>query len=153
MPFWKKSEDPWDWKPERQRPVYEEPEPRQEGVPLAKTLEDLGKKVKASAVGEEEPPEPQMCPWCGQEMEIGYLIGGRDPVRWVKERPRPFRLTGLEDAMRVNDEGGWLTAYKTAWLCRPCRKMVLEAPEEPRDWTSEIPRRGEETQENEENET
>ena len=154
MPFWKKSEDPWDWKPERQRPVHEEPEPRTEGgTALAETLRDLGKKVKTSAVGEEEQPKPQMCPWCGQEMEIGYLIGGRDPVRWVKERPRAFHLMAFEDALVVNDEGGWLTSYKTAWLCRPCKKMVLEAPEEPKDWTSEIPQRGEENQEQEENET
>lgn len=151
MPFWKKSEDPWDWKPERQHPAPEEPETRPE-APLVQTLRDLGEKMKTSAVGEEEQPEVQICPWCGQEMETGYLVGGRDPVRWVKERPRAFHLTAFEDALVVNDEGGWLTSYKTAWLCRQCRKMVLDVPEESGDWTSEIPRHGGQIQENEENE-
>ena len=153
MPFWKKSEDPWDWKPERRQPVREQPQTQPEEAPVMEALKDLGRSVKASAVGEPEEAAPvQVCPWCGQEMEVGYLIGGRDPVRWVRERPRAFRFTLFEDALRVNDEGGWLTSYKTAWLCRPCGKMVMDAPEEPKDWTSEIPQRQDASGEHEEKE-
>lgn len=29
---------------------------------------------------EEQTPSAMTCPWCGQEMRMGYLVGGRDAV-------------------------------------------------------------------------
>ncbi len=70
------------------------------------------------------------CPWCGQEMEVGYVTGTRG-VHYHRGMPTTKRLwlgTGPDNTMRVDAEGGLLTPYCTAWLCRACRRMVLEAP-------------------------
>ncbi|MCI9300313.1 MAG: hypothetical protein HFF94_05975, partial [Oscillibacter sp.] len=79
MPFWKQSEDPWDQKPDKPRREPKEPQAN----PLD-SLKAWNEERKAKAKEKEEarrlPPEP--CPWCGKEMEQGFLTGGRDSVRW-----------------------------------------------------------------------
>nr|WP_275552523.1 PF20097 family protein [Oscillibacter valericigenes] len=70
------------------------------------------------------------CPWCGREMEMGYLSGSRG-VFWIRGVPtaRKFWLgAGRGNIIRVDTEGGLMTPHRTAWLCRACRRMVLEAP-------------------------
>ena len=52
-------------------------------------------------------------------------------------------------AVRVDHEGTVLLRYKTAYLCRACRRMVLEFPAEeleaPQDTWQAPPADGEET--------
>lgn len=122
VPFWKKSEDPWDIEPGRQISPTEEPEEDREG--LLDTVKAWGEKLKTSLRKEEEPEgTPERCPWCGKDMEKGYVTGGRDPVRW--SRKKPGLLRGCDSAaVRVDDEGNFFT-YKTAWYCRDCGKLVL----------------------------
>lgn len=45
---------------------------------------------------EEQTPSAMTCPWCGQEMRMGYLVGGRDAVRLVWERPRRVSPGGCQ---------------------------------------------------------
>ena len=58
----------------------------------------LGKKE------DEEPIPPEKCPWCGKDMEWGYIDGGRDySVMWRNWRPRG--LLGIfqpEDAREID---------------------------------------------------
>lgn len=63
---------------------------------------------------------------------MGYLSGSRG-VFWIRGVPtaRKFWLgAGRGNIIRVDTEGGLMTPHRTAWLCRACRRMVMEIPEE-----------------------
>ena len=135
MPFWKKPEDPWDMDPAKAREKRE----RQEREPIENPLNALKdwnaeRKARAAAKQAELEAQPkEVCPWCGREMERGYIQGGRDRVTWT-----PGFLTTKsawlgptsKDRLPVDDEGGFFR-YKTAWYCRECERMVFhQAPEE-----------------------
>lgn len=134
MPFWKKSEDPWDYEPEKH------PAPSAEaggGEDAPGFLEELrgdfqnwNQERKEKKAQREIPPPPMACPWCGQEMEAGYITGGRDGANWWPGWPPKVLGPGNGAPIRVDHEGTVLLRYKTAWLCRACRRMVLEIPEE-----------------------
>ena len=131
MAFWKKSEDPWDQKPEKRR------EPREEKAPQANPLDSLkqwneGRRARAKEKEEARRLPPEPCPWCGREMEQGFLTGGRDAVRWYPGVYKFDPIRGLDAINRIDvlDEGGiWGGFYKTAWLCRDCKKAVFDMPE------------------------
>ena len=131
MPFWKKSEDPWDIDPAKQRrsvPVEEE----EKGPGLLDQLQDWNKARKAEKAKRETPLPPMTCPWCGKEMETGYIMG--QGVWWAPGRPGALEkwagASGAVGAVQVDTEGG-LFPYRTAWVCRDCRKMALELPDVP----------------------
>lgn len=127
MPFWKKSEDPWDMEPRKASPVVEEQEMVEN--PL-ETLKSWREQRKAAKEAEKAKQPPVTCPWCGRPMERGYLDavqGGS--IWWVTRRPDlKASLLGADPktSLRVDDEGTFLT-YKTAWHCAACEKMVLDA--------------------------
>lgn len=131
MAFWKKSEDPWDIDPEKKRretvSYFETEEPAtEEESPRESFLSGLFKKKEEPV--EEEVPVP--CPYCGKPMTKGYLKGGRDQVNWTKTKPG--FLSGLDEALLISDEGGLLTAaYRTSYMCEPCRKLIVDVPEPP----------------------
>ena len=131
MPFWKKSEDPWDYAPEKPpRPAEPGPEDKDYAPSLMDELRDWDEERKEKKRQREAPPPSMACPWCGREMEMGYLSGSRG-VFWIRGVPtaRKFWLgAGRGNIIRVDTEGGLMTPHRTAWLCRACRRMVLEAP-------------------------
>lgn len=90
MPFWRKSEDPWDMEPEKRRTwtAGELQPPAADG--------EAWKVPWEKETAEEQTPSAMSCPWCGQEMRMGYLVGGRDAVRLVWERPGAFRLADTD---------------------------------------------------------
>lgn len=129
MPFWKPSDDPWDRKPDKC--------PAQPKGPQANPLDSLkawNEQRKANAKEKEEakrlPPEP--CPWCGKDMEQGFLLTGRDPIRWY---PGVYKIAWLVrdeiGSFRVDTEEDF-GHYKTAWLCRECGKIIFDIPESER---------------------
>lgn len=139
MAFWKKSEDPWDWDPSKKRPAPRPAEPKE---PQANPLDSLkqwneDRKAKAKEREEAKRLPPEKCPWCGKDMEQGYLIGGRG-IYWYSGIPTTGALAKvgwlgpkLDDAFRVDDEGNFLTSpYRTAWRCKECKKVVFHMPEE-----------------------
>lgn len=139
MPFWKKSEDPWDQPVRRPepRPAPQSGADAGEGENAARELRqmfrELGKGARDFFGMEEEAPEPeavpQICPWCGQEMEKGYLLSGQW-IYWQRKRPKALSLSGhAADALVLNTEGGTFTSYRTAWYCAGCQKMVLDVPD------------------------
>lgn len=75
---------------------------------------------------EEQTPSAMTCPWCGQEMRMGYLVGGRDAVRLVWERPGAFRLADADGTLYLRGDGSFWSDYKLAWHCEACRKLVLD---------------------------
>ena len=126
MAFWKKSEDPWDLEPDKRRPAAEEEE-AEKGSDDGSLLQDLrawNETRKAEKARRETPPVPIPCPWCGKDMLGGYLYTGRDAIVWA--RKRPGFLSVDRERLRIDDEGGVFSSYKTAWRCESCEKLVLD---------------------------
>lgn len=136
MPFWRKSEDPWDWKDGVSKPPREPREPKEPRENPIETVKAWNEDRKAKAKEKEEAKwlPPEKCPWCGKEMEQGFLLGGRDSVRWYPGVYKTDWLRGLDSANKIDvlDEGGiWSGLYKTVWLCRECKKAVFTMPDPP----------------------
>ena len=90
MPFWKKSEDPWDYEPEKpSRPAEPGQEEKDCAPSLMDELRDWNEERKEKKALRETPPPPMICPWCGQEMEVGTITGGRDSVCLLYTSPSP----------------------------------------------------------------
>lgn len=134
MAFWKKSDDPWDRKPEKRETTaswWEQDAPPAEETPgMAEELRDLGGSIKKLFVMETEAPEERVkCRWCGKDMEWGCITGGRDGVTWRNWKPKALGLKRPEGWKELDllNEGEWVS-YKTAWYCPDCGKMVLDVP-------------------------
>lgn len=138
MAWFKKSDDPWDIDPQKARARREREE--KEPVPtLLGAIKEWNQERKEEREAREaalaaEPPAK--CPWCGEDMERGYLTGGRSPVAWT-----PGRLTTRsawlvlskeirDRRLRVDHEGDFFP-HKTAWYCPNCAKMVIDTAEMP----------------------
>lgn len=87
----------------------------------------LFQSIRSALQGEEDatPAEPpETCPWCGKEMEKGYLSGSRG-IYWLPKKPGAFSW-GL-DNVNLADEGGLLeNIYKACWFCKGCRKLTVD---------------------------
>ena len=134
MAFWeKKGVDPWDIDPEKQRKDRERAARRAERENEPGLLEELKtwNEERKAKQAEEDAVPPQICPWCGGEMTGGYLSTGRDRAVWSEERPGIFLGTMMMDTVEVC--GGAWAEEKNAWLCRTCRKLVVDVsiPEPP----------------------
>ena len=127
MPFWKKSEDPWDIDPSKRRPA---PKPAEKAPGLVDTIReewDAMQKERQEKRKKLELP-PEKCPWCGKDMEQGFLMGSRG-VFWCRGIPAGKALwlrPGRENIMRVDTQGDVL-CYHTAWYCPDCKKMTIDA--------------------------
>ena len=65
------------------------------------------------------------CPWCGQEMELGYLFS-TDSIRWVDRKPMAvFGALAAGRELYVSNEGV-VTEYKSCWYCSSCGRLVVE---------------------------
>ena len=130
MAFWKKkSEDPWDMDPNRKRePVSfleQEQENEEPGV-LEAVREQWVQRRQERQEALTLPPET--CPWCGKNMEQGFMTGDRG-IYWLRGVPdtkAKWFGAGDENTMRVDVEGLFYT-YKTTWHCPDCRKMFFDA--------------------------
>lgn len=126
MPFWKKSEDPWDIDPSR-RPA---PEPAEKSPGLTDTLREGWNTMREQRKEKQEKLRlpPEKCPWCGKDMEQGFLMGGRG-VFWYRGIPTGKALwfsPGNENIMRVDTEG-FFSSYHVAWYCPDCKRMTIDA--------------------------
>lgn len=128
MPFWKKSEDPWDIDPSKRRPA---PKPAEKAPGLVDTIReewDAMQKERQEKRKKLELP-PEKCPWCGKDMEQGFLSGVKGGVYWQRGVPSGKALwlgAGSENTIRVDTEGIFST-YHTAWYCPDCKKMTIDA--------------------------
>jgi hypothetical protein len=135
MAFWKKSEDPWDWEPKKQpipRETGSEPGDGASGLldELRDDFQDWNENRKAAKARRETPPEPIPCPWCGQPMEPGYLIGGRDA--WYGSAPAPCASWTLRkpctsggtapSCATTRSPGPAVRAGNWCWTCRSRRR-------------------------------
>ena len=72
MAFWKKSEDPWDIDPDERRLASE---PAEKAPGLLDTLRGDWDAMRAEWQEKREKLRlpPEKCPWCGKDMEQGFL--------------------------------------------------------------------------------
>ena len=127
MAFWKKGEDPWDVAPDQRRTASE---PAEKAPGLLDTLRGGWDAMRAEWQEKREKLRlpPEKCPWCGKDMEQGFLMSGRG-VFWYRGTPNiKTSLFGApnEDTIRVDTEG-FLNTYHTAWYCPACKKMTIDA--------------------------
>lgn len=128
MAFWKKSDDPWDVDPARERE-------KREREPIVTPLDSFRdwngeRRARAAARQAEWAAQPkEVCPWCGREMELGCLQGSRRVYWYPGPRTASAAWWGpgaIEESFQVDDEGDLLRGtYKTAWYCRSCKRMVF----------------------------
>lgn len=137
MAFWKKSEDPSDMDPDKRRPTVreEETEEKSDAVCSENTSQVWTEKSPDEEKGEES-ADPMTCPWCGREMELGYLYS-KECILWVDQEPGAF--LGVLSAGReiyVSDEGV-IAQYKKCWHCSACGRLVVQLSNEARPSSQE----------------
>ena len=107
MPFWKKSEDPWDRKPEK-KPSAPAPEP------------PAWAPVKQA-------PAPIDCPWCGKTLRFGTLYSGGQRGYGALEWREGGHKSWLERiGTREQELYLQLGCYEEAWYCTECQKLVMD---------------------------
>ena len=126
MAFWKKSEDPWDVDPDKRRPTVREESA--ENNPDAVSHADApqaGAEGSQAEENREAPAAPMRCPWCGREMELGYLYS-KECILWVDQEPGAFLgVLSAGKELYVSDEGV-TTEYKSCWYCSTCGRLVIQ---------------------------
>ena len=68
MAFWKKSDDPWDRKPEKQQTIWRENDAPAEPAPPSEPdrLTPKEERIRNIIEGPKAAPVvPEKCPWCG----------------------------------------------------------------------------------------
>ena len=148
MAFWKQSEDPWERKPEKRRPPPKEP--RENHMDSLKAWNEE-RKARAKEKEEAKRLPPEKCPWCGKDMEQGYMMGGRGITWYAGVLTTKAAWIGDSSKEHFNLESeGVFTMYKTVWLCRDCKKMIFDMPDPPETYDPFAPRpEAEETKEEE----
>lgn len=65
------------------------------------------------------------CPYCGNEMEPG-IIASAEPINWLKEK-HFVNQPKTENGEFVLAKAGMIKrASLDAWLCRGCRKIIID---------------------------
>ena len=64
------------------------------------------------------------CPFCGREMEVGFLQGGRF-LLWAVRRHKISLLPREEDVLLAENHWNFVTV-KDAYLCRNCKKVLFD---------------------------
>lgn len=126
MAFWKKSEDPWDVDLDKRRPtVREESAENNPDAVCPADAPQAGAEGSQAEENREAPAAPMRCPWCGREMELGYLYS-KECILWVDQEPGAI-LGALSAGkeLYVSDEGV-TTEYKSCWYCSTCGRLVIQ---------------------------
>lgn len=72
------------------------------------------------------------CPYCGEEMSVGYIYNGNQPLQWLPDGVMPSRVNwiatdrgvSLKNNFKLFKEGG----YKAeAFYCYGCHIVIAPA--------------------------
>lgn len=67
-----------------------------------------------------------ICPYCGKEMERGYLQA-RDGIAWNKKERRVAALSMIgSDLALANASGIFSGAAVIAYHCNECKKIIID---------------------------
>ena len=71
------------------------------------------------------------CPYCGKEMELGY-IQCRDGVHWTSKKAFAAAFSSLgKDSLSLENGAGRNNTVVYAYKCGDCKKVIIEYT---RDW-------------------
>ena len=71
------------------------------------------------------------CPYCGKEMELGY-IQCRDGVHWTSKKVFAAALSEFgKDSLSLENGAGRNNTVVYAYKCGDCKKVIIEYT---RDW-------------------
>ncbi|MBQ8852428.1 MAG: hypothetical protein IJZ66_08340 [Oscillibacter sp.] len=129
MAFWKKSDDPWDRKPGKQKETLwrEQEAPVENDSPVERELTPKEQRIRDIIEGPKVTPVvPEKCPWCGGDMEAASIYSERGWTVW-KLGDHGGGMFDSAAAMTLQEEGisFWDRAFKRSWYCRACEKMTL----------------------------
>lgn len=65
------------------------------------------------------------CPYCGADMEDGVIYGTHE-VAWLKEEVMVIDSRLNEGSVRLSPKSFWRRPCVRAWLCRDCRKVIID---------------------------
>lgn len=67
-----------------------------------------------------------LCPYCGKEMELGYLVF-RDTLKWSKkEKIIAAMPTGKDTMLFSPDSSTVFGSNRKAYRCTCCKKIIME---------------------------
>ncbi len=71
------------------------------------------------------------CPYCGRDMNIGYLFSERKPNQWIPANKKPpiWVKSVTADGVKLNNKSGMTGHKATAYYCNNC-KIVIAPTEE-----------------------
>ena len=75
------------------------------------------------------------CPYCGGEMQVGYIPNGSQPVQWIPEGEKPafWAYSKAEHGVSLINRFSWLKAYGSycaeAHYCSECRIVLAPTKE------------------------
>lgn len=69
-----------------------------------------------------------ICPYCGKEMQKGYLQSAR-PFFWGTEKHSGFFVASDETDVKVS-RGFWHGCFAESWYCADCKKLITEVKAE-----------------------
>ena len=67
------------------------------------------------------------CPYCGEEMQTGYLQSAR-PVLWSPQKKKMMFLASEMEDVRIT-EGLWNGCFAVADYCELCEKVIVSTLE------------------------
>ncbi len=65
-----------------------------------------------------------ICPYCNMNMKKGYLQSAR-PSLWSDKKKDLFFTVDKSYDIKVT-KGYWTGCYADAWVCRRCKKMIVD---------------------------
>lgn len=121
MPFWRKSEDPWDMEPEKRRTwTAGEPQP-----PAARRGGVEGPRGEGDSGGADAVCHDLPLVRAGDADGVSGGRKGRCPPG-VGASPARFAWRMPNGTLYLRGDGSFWSDYKLAWHCGACRKLVLD---------------------------
>lgn len=73
------------------------------------------------------------CPYCNMEMEQGVIQSSQE-INWQKKKHLLNRSDLHKDAVRLSARSFFKGSAVEAWLCRNCRKVIIDYSNEQSDY-------------------
>ena len=68
------------------------------------------------------------CPYCDEEMSIGYIHNGNQPIQWLPSGKKPsiFRFSAVEDGVKLNSKFSLNGYCAEAYYCNNCHIVIAK---------------------------
>lgn len=65
-----------------------------------------------------------ICPYCGHEMNLGFIHGDRYPLKWIpEEKDKGVLLQWFSKGIKLTDA---LTSSIKSFYCEDCKKLIID---------------------------